>query len=283
VPSHAFRRLTFVVVLGLVAPLLLLVGMAGPASAATNPRAFSCTGGLGEPFTFRTVAGLVTNTNVPFQVTVTQTASGVVDSTRLRKGVLVGPSWLHAGYTDWNVTGWNAGGDLYHLHIPPVLPGNGGFFDADLEILFAGGTAGGWQIPMFDCSVTGGPAWMSTPVGPRSFTCTGGLGEAFTFRTVAGQLTWRNVPFGVTVTQTYAGLVDSTRLRRAALLGPSWLHAGYLEWDVTGRNPSGDLFHLNTPPVLPKAGGFFDADLEVLFAGGTAGGWQIPMFDCLVT
>ena len=34
-----------------------------------------------------------------------------------------------------------------------VLPGNGGFFDADLDIEFAGGANGAWQIPMFDCTV----------------------------------------------------------------------------------------------------------------------------------
>lgn len=37
------------------------------------------------------------------------------------------------------------------------------------------------------------------------------------------------------------------------------------------------------PPVLPAVGGFLDADLEIDFAGGTQGNWQIPMFDYTVT
>ncbi len=49
-----------------------------------------------------------------------------------------------------------------------------------------------------------------------------------------------------------------------------------------GRFANGDLYHLNIPPVLPPAGGFFDADLDIAFAGGVNGGWQIPMFDCAV-
>ena len=265
-------------IVGVVASLLLV----SPAQAATSPRSFSCTGGLGEAFTLRTVSGLLTITGVPYQVSVTETGAGIVDSTRARKAGLVGPSWLHAGFTQWDVTGYNPSGDLFFLHIPPVLPGNGGFFDADLEIQFAGGANGGWQIPMFDCTVTGGPAWMSTPAGPRRFTCTGGLGEAFTFRTVTGQLTWLNAPNHVTVTQTGSGAVDSARLRKPTLIGPSWLRSGYNEWDVTGHNANGDLFFLNLPPVLPGVGGFFDADLEIQFSGGANGGWQIPMFDCTV-
>ena len=42
----------------------------------------------------------------------------------------------------------------------------GGFFDADLEILFEGGALGNWQIPAFDCAVTGGPAWLASGGGP---------------------------------------------------------------------------------------------------------------------
>lgn len=36
--------------------------------------------------------------------------------------------------------------------IPPVLPGQGGYFDADLQILYNGGLNGNIQIPMFDCT-----------------------------------------------------------------------------------------------------------------------------------
>jgi hypothetical protein len=34
--------------------------------------------------------------------------------------------------------------------------------------------------------------------------------------------------------------------------------------------------------VLPRVGGFFDADLEIQFAGGASGGVQVAMFDCTV-
>jgi hypothetical protein len=50
-----------------------------------------------------------------------------------------------------------------------VLPGDGGFFDGVLEIELAGGANGSLQIEMFDGTVTGGPALLSTP-GPRSFS-----------------------------------------------------------------------------------------------------------------
>ncbi len=280
-PTRPFRRLTLVLTtaLGMVAPLVLT---AAPAQAAAPPRSFSCSGGLGEPFTVRTVSGLLTAGTVPYNVIVALPGPGAVVSNRTGKAALVGPSWLHAGYTEWDVTGHTQNGDLYHLNLPPVLPGNGGFFDADLEIDFAGGADGNWQIPMFDCTVTGGPARLSTPSGPRSFSCTGGLGEAFTIRTVTGQLNQRNRPSGVVVTQTQSGVVESTRARLASLVGPSWLHAGFTEWDVTGHNPNGDLYRLNLPPVLPPLGGYFDADLEIDFAGGANGNWQIPMFDCTV-
>ena len=265
--------------LAVVAPLALL---AAPAQAAAPPRAFSCSGGLGEATTVRLVSGLLTSAGIPYQVIVALPGPGAIVSSRTGKAALVGPSWLHSGYTEWDVTGHAQNGDLYHLNLPPVLPGAGGFVDADLDIEFAGGAIGSWQIPMFDCTVTGGPARLSTPNGPRTFTCTGGLGEAFTVRTVTGQLTRLNRPLQVSVAQTETGVVESTRAKQAALIGPSWLHAGYTEWDVTGHNPNGDLFHLNVPPVLPPVGGYFDADLDIEFAGGTNGSWQIPMFDCTV-
>ena len=90
---------------------------------------------------------------MPYQVIVALPGPGAVVSNRTGKAALVGPSWLHTGFTEWDVTGHAQGGDLYHLNLPPVLPGNGGFVDADLDIEFAGGTNGSWQIPMFDCTV----------------------------------------------------------------------------------------------------------------------------------
>ena len=116
----------------------------------------------------------------------------------------------------------------------------------------------------------------------RSFSCTGGSGEAFTVHTVTGSLNRTNRPTGVSVIQTASGTVESVRSGGSALVGPSWLHPGYTEWNVTGPNPNKDTFHLSIPPVLPDAGGFFDADLDIEFAGGANGGWQIPMFDCSV-
>ncbi len=284
IPSSLMSRATHrlgVLLLSLAVGLgTVLVGGA-PARAADPPRSFTCRGGLGEAFTQRTVTGLLDRTGVPYHVAVSRTVGGVVDSTRLRKATLIGPSPLHPGFTAWDVTGSNQSGDTYQLSVPPELPGAGGFFDADLQIDFAGGANGNWQIPMFDCTVTGGPLRLATPPGPRAFTCTGGLGEAFTVRTVTGSLTRHNQPDAVTVAQP-GGAVDSVRRGRALLVGPSALHVGYTEWDVTGRNPNGDIFHLNVPPVLPAVGGYFDADLEIDFAGGANGNWQIPMFDCTV-
>ena len=97
--------------------------------------------------THYTITGTITNLNAPKAVRVTNVYSGLA-SYRSWKGALVGPSWLHAGYTDWNVTGPGMGGDIYHPNIPPVLPPVGGYFDADLDIELAVG--GGVQVPIFD-------------------------------------------------------------------------------------------------------------------------------------
>jgi hypothetical protein len=268
-----------------VATLSLAGALAAPRAAdaaITLHRTFLCSAGLGEAFTQRAVTGELTNTARPVAVTVTRTANGTVDSYRAKAATLVGPSVLHPGYTEWNVTGPNPNGDTFHLSIPPVLPGAGGFFDADLDIEFAGGANGGWQIPMFDCTVSGGPASLSTPYGSRTFSCTGSAGEAFTTRTVAGSLTRQNQPLTVTVSDAGGAPVDHLN-KRARLVGASRLHTGYTQWDITGPTSNPDLYYLHVPPVLPKPGGFFDADLEIEFAGGANGNWQIPMFDCTVS
>jgi hypothetical protein len=271
-------------VVGLIAGT---IGVAPAAAASTTTlRSFSCTGGLGEAFTVRTVTGQLTAANVPTAITVIE-PGGIVGSSHPRRATLVGAvgsSWLHAGYNNWDITGPNPNGDLFNLHLSPVLPGLGGFFDADLEIAFAGGANGNWQIPMFDCTVTGGPAGLASGGGPRTFSCAGGL-DVYANYTIAGQLTSGNVPHAVKVTQVLGATLLSSHPRRATLTGPtgsSWLHAGYNDWDVTGPNPNGDLFHLHIPPVLPRVGGFFDADLEIQFAGGANGNAQVPMFDCTV-
>ncbi len=279
-----FRSRSLVAVAGAI---LLAAGlasaMAGPATArAAAPRAFSCQGSLGEAFTERTVTGLLTPAARPYAVVVTATATGVVESSRDAKAGAMGASDLHPGFVAWNVTGPNPDQNYYRLHLAPVLPGNGGFFDAELDIEFARGTAGAWQIPMFDCTVTGGPAWMAHPPSPRAFSCQGSLGEPFTQRTVTGLLNSNNRPYAVTVTATSTGVAESFRSGLAGNRGPSPLHPGYTEWNVTGANPAHHLFWLSTPPVLPAAGGLFDADLDIEFNGGADGAWQIPMFDCTV-
>lgn len=247
------------------------------AQAAWTPRAFTCSGTLADLGTF-TVTGLLPGNNVPYHLTVTHGAA--VLSSHPGKAIALGDSPIHAGYRQWDITGAGANGDLYYLDIPPVLPGQGGYFDADLEVLYNGGLDGANQIPMFDCTVTGGPPSLSTPPGPRSFTCSGN--DAEVARTVTGSLNRQNNPYAVTVTQTGTTVVFSRRLARAALLGPSPLHSGYVEWDITGPAAHGDLYHLSTPPVLPPPGGFFDADLQILFNGGQNGNIQIPLFDCTV-
>ena len=159
IPDHGGSRGPIRAMLSFVLVVVAAVGLAGlapQADAATlpvNPRTFSCTGSLGEALTERTVTGKLTSRNVPYEVSVVPTSTGIVESLRTRRATSNGASWLHAGYVDWNVTGPNPDGNLYHLHLPPVLPGAGGFHDADLEILFAGGVNGSWQIPMFDCTV----------------------------------------------------------------------------------------------------------------------------------
>jgi len=249
--------------------------------AAPSPRAFHCAGNAGEAYTAKTVTGLLTQTGIPYQVVVTN-STGANDSTRTRRAAQLGASALHTGYVEWDVTGAGASGDLYRLNLPPVLPGGGGYVDADLEVLLAGGANGSLQIPMFDCTVTGGPTQLSTPPGPRTFTCTGAL-DITTRYTVTGRLRTTNTPFQVTVTHLSTGAVESAIKGNATLVGPSWLHTGYTNWNVSdGKNPDGNLYYLNTPPVLPPAGGYFDADLDVEYSGGTNGALQLPLFDCTI-
>jgi hypothetical protein len=271
---HRWRPL----LVGLALAGALLIPAAAPAAAAARTtRSFSCSGNLGADAT-ASVSGSLTLANVPFNVTVQQPI-GTVAATHTGAATAIGPSWLHAGYTEWDVTDpANPNGDLHYLNLPPVLPGAGGYFDADLEIQFAGGAWGGLQIPMFDCTITGGPARLAMP-GPRTFACSGSMGDRFSLYTVAGWLSARNVPSRVTTTQVATGTAVY-RSRTAASLGASVLHPGWVQWDITARNVNGDLFYLNVPGVLPAAGDYFDAYLEVSLAGGANGGLQIPMFDC---
>src|SRR5690242_12174974 len=68
----------------------------------------------------------------------------------------------------------------------------------------------------------------------RSVTCTGSAGEAFTERTVTGLITSANELKHVRVIVTGTGVVESVRQGLATQTGPSWLHGGYVAWDVTG-------------------------------------------------
>lgn len=283
-PTTTRRRARGVALLLAVVGALaaVVIGPASPASAATGDRTFVCHGNLGRADTFRTVSGSLSYSGHPYAVTVVADSTGAVVSNRLSWASGATPSWLHTGYTQWNITGGNPAGDMYYLHIPPVLPGNGGFFDADLEILFSGGALGSWQIPAFDCTVVGGPAALSSGGGARVFTCHGTAGDYYTAMTVTGSLTLSNRPVGAIVTQDATGIELSHRVRRAGIVGPSVTHPGYTEWDITGLADPGTTYHLSTPPVLPRVGGFFDAELDITYPAG-GGGLQLPMFDCTVS
>lgn len=277
--SQRSHRGALLATLAAAAALALPALSAAPAaaSAATvwSPRAFTCSGTLADLGSY-TVTGLFAAG--PYNLTVSH-GTATVSSHPGAAGPL-GGSVVHSGYLAWDITGPGTGGDLYYLHIPPVLPGQGGYFDADLEILYNGGQAGSNVVSMFDCTVTGGSPALSTPPGPRGFTCSGR--DAEVARTVTGSLTRLNVPYDITVTQTGTGTVVSQRPGRAHLIGPSPLHSGYSEWNITGAGTGGDVYRLNTPPVLPAHGGYFDADLQILFNHGVNGNVQIPTFDCAV-
>lgn len=267
-----------------VALVGLLAWAATAASSTAVPadtradRAFSCSGTAGDRFTSFSVTGRLSEKDRAYAVTVTSLATGAAVSTLAGRATRVGPSTVHTGYVAWDVTGPDAAGDLYQLSSPPVLPGGGGFFDADLEILFGGGVNGSIDVIMTDCTVTGPAVEVSSR---RTFTCTGTPAEAWTKRTVTGSLDRQNRPVGVTVTDATGGVL-SARTGTAALVGPSWLQTGYTQWDVTGPTAAPDLYYLHIPPVLPNRGGFFDAQLEIEFDGGNLGNWQVVMTDCTV-
>ncbi len=66
----------------------------------------------------------------------------------------LGASVLHTGYTTWNLPAANPDHNQYRLHVAPVLPPRGGYFDPDLEVLLNGGADGSLQLLAFDCSVS---------------------------------------------------------------------------------------------------------------------------------
>lgn len=275
---HRFTRAHRLAAALVVAAAAIVPFAAPTAAASTTDRAFACSGNAGDIYSQYTVTGSLKSGGRPYAVTITQTATATT-LLRTTAATSLGASTLHAGYTTWDITAANPNGDTYALHAPAVLPGAGGYFDADLEVLWAGGAAGGLQVPFFDCTVKGGPASLASPSGTRTFSCRGSLGLARTDRTVTGTLNSRNVPASVKVVETATGTVASTRTKPAKL-GASTLHVGYTDWNVTGSNAAGNAYALHIPPVLPAAGGYFDGLLEITFAAG--GAWQIPMFDCTV-
>ncbi len=282
--------------IGRAATVVALAGLLGAvpvaqaqAAQATSLRTLTCSAalpGLPQPAAVSATAR-IDAANVPSQVVVQETVGGVVtvSSTLAAAAVNLGASTLHwpgTGFVDWDVTGEPALSNLQSitLALPVVLPGGGGFVDADVAIndVSLGYPMPISQQPLFDCAVTGGPRSLSAPSGTRSFTCSGDLGLARTKTTVTGTLNSRNQPTSAVVTDSTATVI-SNRTRTARSLGASALHPGYVAWNITGPNLA-DTFEIDLPPVLPPAGGSFDADVVITFAAG--GGWQIPMFDCTV-
>lgn len=256
----------------------LLVAGGASAEAATPTRTFSCTGQL-DFRTQYTVAGSVIDKGQPYAVTVTNAALGGVVNSLRGKAASAGASAIHPGYRAWNITGANAGTDVYLLHAPGVLAGPGGFFDADLEVQFAGGANGGIQVPMLMCTL-GGTAKVEV-AKTRTFSCTGTPAEAATKTDVTGVLNRVNQPSAATVTGVNGIL--STLKQPAPSAGASWFQTGFTSWDITGPDAianTGDQFILHVAPVLPGRGGYFHALLEINFAVG--GSWQIDMPDCTV-
>lgn len=264
----------------------LLVSTAGEVSASPDRvtrRSFTCHGSLGEPMTTMTVTGELTNlTHRPTGVTVTATATGAVLSSRALGATDLGASQLQAGYHVWGITGPPAGTNRYWLHIPPVLPGAGGFFDAQLEVLYNKGLDGGIQIPMTDCTVAGGPPSLVTAPSPRVITCHATAGEIITNKTITGTVNRYSRPLTVSVAD-HTGAVESQRTTRAGDLGASDVHPGYHAWNVTGPNPDHTTYRLHVPGVLPPVGGYFDADLELVYSDPAAGSVVVSAVDCTVT
>lgn len=255
---------------------LVLTAGATTASAAST-RTFACSGAV-DRYVAYTVTGSITEKNQPYAVSVLWQTTGGTVATVAGRAPSLGASIVHAGYVAWDLTGAQSAGDLYQLSTPPVLPGGGGYFDADLEVLYAGGANGSNVLSMTNCTVLGARVEVAKV---RTFSCTGTPAEAATTRTVTGSLTRSNQPYQVKVTDP-AGVALSTRARNAALVGASWIQPGFTQWNVTGPNAGTDLYYLHVPPVLPGKGGYFDGVLEIEYDGGAAGNWQVVLTDCTV-
>jgi len=270
-------RLTLLRAVAVAAGAALILTAGATTASAASTRTFSCSGAV-DRYVAYTVTGSLTAQNRPYAVSVVWQTTGATVAGVAGRAPSLGASLVHAGYVTWDLTGPQSAGDLYQLSTPPVLPGGGGFFDADLEVLYAGGANGSNVLTMTNCTVAGARVEVAKV---RTFSCTGIPAEAATTRTVTGSLNRNNQPYQVKVTDA-AGLALSTRTRSAALVGASWLQAGFQQWDVTGANAGTDLYYLHVPPVLPGKGGYFDGFLEIQYDGGAAGSWQVVLTDCTV-
>lgn len=174
-------------------------------AAATTTRSFSCSGNAGDLFTAFTVTGKFNDRSRPYAVTVTSVRTGTAVSTLSGRARPVGASTVHPGYVTWDITGASAAGDLYQLNVSPVLPGGGGSFNADLEVLYAGGVNGSIVATMVNCTVTGPAMPLSRT---RTFSCAGTPAEPTTKRTVTGVLDRRHRPSSVVVSDSTGAVVS---------------------------------------------------------------------------
>jgi len=269
-------RFTLIARTLVVAAATAAAALIGPASAeASTPRTFTCSGSL-DYYTQFTVTGQFSENDRPMAVSVTSVTGA--SSKLAGRARSLGASLVHPGYVTWDVTGAGAAGDLYHLSTPKVLPGGGGYFDADLEVLYAGGVNGSNAIPMMFCTVTGGSVSVSKT---RTFSCTGTPSDPLTKTTVTGKLDRTGRPTSATVVGATGTL--STRTTPATSLGASWFQTGYTDWDITGPDATastGDTFDLHFPNVVPPSGGYVHALLEITYAAG--GAMQVEMADCTI-
>ena len=225
-------RLTLLRASAVAAGAALILTAGATTASAASPRTFSCSGAV-DRYVAYTVTGSLTAKSQPYAVSVVWQTTGATVAGVAGRAPSLGASLVHAGYVTWNLTGPQSAGDLYQLSTPPVLPGGGGFFDADLEVLYAGGANGSNVLTMTNCTVAGARVEVAKV---RTFSCTGIPAEAATTRTVTGSLNRNIHPNQVKVTDA-AGLALSTRTRSASLVGASWLQAGFQQWTSRGPTP----------------------------------------------
>ena len=145
---------------GLAAPMvpcrsrcLTAASQAAPGPKHTpGLRHFVCTTTPGELGTNYRVKGTLGSASRPRNTVVSNDLGAKVH--RATRAGQLGASVLHTGYTTWNLPAANPDHNQYRLHVAPVLPPRGGYFDPDLEVLLNGGVDGSLQLLAFDCSVS---------------------------------------------------------------------------------------------------------------------------------